>query len=58
MQDVSFCAVAERREAKASGKKSALYMRIMKEHGLAIQSTTLNYKIERLDLPTKAVKKP
>ena len=36
--------IANRREEKSSNKKSALYMKIMKEHGLDGSSMKLNYE--------------
>jgi hypothetical protein len=48
--DLSFAAIEEKRDGKMSGKKSALYRKIMKDHNLPINSsnTKLNYNIESL----------
>lgn len=41
-------AVANRRDAKLQNKKSDLYMKIMRDHGLDGASTKLNYEIPAL----------
>ena len=48
--DLSFAVLDQKREGKMSGKKSALYRKIMKDHNLHISSsnTKLNYNIESL----------
>jgi len=45
--------VSEKREAKLSCKKSALYQKIMREHNLPIENKNLklNYNIERIQNP-------
>ena len=50
MVDLSFAALEQKRDGKMSGKKSALYKKIMREHNLPINSsnTKLNYNIESL----------
>jgi hypothetical protein len=49
--DVSFCQQAEnKREQKASNKKSDLYLKIMREHGKTTPTThKLNYDITSLN---------
>ena len=48
--DLSFAVLDQKRDGKMSGKKSALYRKIMKDHNLPINSsnTKLNYNIESL----------
>lgn len=47
--DISFAAFEQKREGKVSGKKSALYQKIMRDHNLPTNSQTkLNYNIESL----------
>jgi hypothetical protein len=48
--DLSFAAIESKRDGKMSGKKSALYRKIMKDHNLPVNSSNnkLNYNIESL----------
>jgi hypothetical protein len=58
--DLSFAALEQRRDGKISGKKSALYKKIMREHNLPINSSNnkLNYNIENLAFRDLSHQKP